>query len=156
GFNTFSSCWWNGCCQPWGWPLWWWPSYVYVPTYVYETPPSQVVVEQQPPPAQPAEPQPAEGGHVAHEMTPAELAKKYVDLGDFYFRANRFADSADAYSRARTYAPNDATIHFALADAVFATGDYHFAAYLIAEALRIDPAMSSVDADKRLLYGDVK
>ena len=52
--------------------------------------------------------------------------------------------------------PTDATLHFALADAVFATGDYHFAAYLITEALRLDPAMAAVDTDKRLLYGDVK
>ena len=85
-----------------------------------------------------------------------DLANRYVALGDYYFKEGRFADAADAYARARTYAPDDATIHFVLADALFAVGDYHFAAFLIAEALRLDPTIARADADKRTFYGDVK
>src|SRR5262249_33614423 len=145
--------------------FWWWPSYCYVPSYYYPYdtyyPPAQTTVvvqsEGNQPAAEPAAPGEQHAGNAAaREMTPAQLARKYVELGDFYFHENRFADAADAYSRARTYAPQDATIHFALADAVFATGDYHFAAFLIGEALRLDPNMAHVETDKRLQYGDVK
>jgi hypothetical protein len=36
------------------------------------------------------------------------------------------------------------------------TGDYHYAAFLIAEGLRLDPALASADTDKRTFYSDVK
>ncbi|MCU0866443.1 MAG: hypothetical protein MUC36_21885 [Planctomycetes bacterium] len=84
------------------------------------------------------------------------LAVKYVELGDFYFRADRFADAAEAYGKARSYAPNDASVHFVLADAAFGNGDYHYAAFLIAEALRLDPSLAAADTDKRTFYSDVK
>ena len=84
------------------------------------------------------------------------MAQKYVELGDFYFRGGRYDEAADAYARARTYAPADAGVHLVLADASFATGDYHFAAFLIKEALRLDPALAAVKFDKRTLYGDAK
>jgi cytochrome c-type biogenesis protein CcmH/NrfG len=93
------------------------------------------------------------GSTVKTEGTPESLAQKYVNLGDFYFREERFTEAADSYARARTYLPNDASLHFLLADAVFATGDYHFAAFLIGEAIRLDPAMARADADKRQYYG---
>jgi hypothetical protein len=164
GFG-FSNCWWHSCSPCYPSAFWWWPSYAYVPSYYYPYdtyyPPAQttVVVEHEgnQPAAEPAAPAEQQAGNAAaREMTPAQLARKYVELGDFYFHENRFADAADAYSRARTYAPQDATIHFALADAVFATGDYYFAAFLIGEALRLDPNMAHVETDKRLQYGDVK
>jgi hypothetical protein len=41
-----------------------------------------------------------------------------------------------------------------LADAVFAEGDWHYAAFLIAEGLRLDPSLASADTDKRTCYGD--
>ena len=43
-----------------------------------------------------------------------------------------------------------------LSDAAFAVGDYHFAAFLIAEALRLDPALASAEVDKRDFYGDAR
>jgi tetratricopeptide (TPR) repeat protein len=39
---------------------------------------------------------------------------------------------------------------------VFADGDYHYAAFLVGEALRLDPTMASAATDKRTFYGDVK
>ena len=84
------------------------------------------------------------------------LATKYVELGDFYFQAKRYDDAAEAYAKARNYMPNDASVHFVLADAVFANGDYHYAAFLIAEAVRLEPGIVTADTDKREFYGDPK
>lgn len=173
----WSSPWWWNSCSPtswywssscydgWAWNwcrprhhvsvCWWWPTSCYYPTYYYGYDagyvPSYVyqptyVVAADPAPAAPAK----------AEMTPRQLAEKYVGLGDFYFAEGRFAEAADAYARAHGYAPEDPSILFAQSDAAFATGDYHFAAYLIGEALRLEPGMARAETDKRLLYKDVK
>lgn len=149
---------------------WWYPTTTYCPTYLY-VPSTVYVTEAAAPEAPAAAPAPeivvAGGGVVgsarAVDVAPAgaedlsaSLAVKYVELGDFYFKANRFRDAAEAYGKARSYAPNDASVHFVLADAVFADGDYHYAAFLIAEGLRLDPAMASAETDKRTFYSDVK
>lgn len=81
------------------------------------------------------------------------LAEKYVELGDFYFQASRYDDAAEAYAKARNYMPEDASVHFVLADAVFANGDYHYAAFLIAEAVRLEPGIVTAATDKRAFYG---
>jgi DNA-binding SARP family transcriptional activator len=47
-------------------------------------------------------------------------------------------------------------VHFVLADAVFASGDYHYAAFLIAEAVRLDPAIVTAVTDKRAFYTETK
>jgi tetratricopeptide (TPR) repeat protein len=39
---------------------------------------------------------------------------------------------------------------------VFANGDYHYAAFLIAEAVRLDPAIVTAEVDKRDFYGERK
>lgn len=92
-------------------------------------------------------------GATSEEMAQS-LATKYTELGDFYFRANRFPDAAEAYGKARGYAPDDAPLHFVLADAAFASGDYHYAAFLIGEGLRIDPSLATANTDKRAFYGE--
>ena len=84
------------------------------------------------------------------------LAAKYVELGDFYFGSGRYEDAAEAYAKARGHSPKDASVHLVMADAVFANGDYHYAAFLIAEAVRLDAAIVSADTDKRAFYGDPK
>ncbi len=147
-----SSCYYGSCGTTYGW----YPSSVYCPTYLYV--PSSLIYYSDSPPAAPAA---ADEGEVkvageGKAPPPRTLAEKYLELGDFYFRAGRFAEAADSYSRARTYAPNDAGIHFVLADAAFANDDYHFAAFLIKEALRLDPALASAKFDKRTLYGEPK
>lgn len=170
--NTY---WWDNCygstwSYRWSRPrcvttdYWWYPSYSYCPTYYFVpslyAPAGSIAVETFADPVPTtisyAEPAPAAGGAGRHNLPPEELAAKYVELGDFYFKAGRFAEALDAYNRARGYAPSDASVHFLAADAAFATGDYPYAAYLIAEALRLDPGMAGVDVDKRLFYGDPK
>ncbi|MBM4060098.1 MAG: tetratricopeptide repeat protein [Planctomycetes bacterium] len=162
---TYGDCWWNSWSSPYcaSTGYWWYPSSTYCPTYLY-VPSSTVVVVEREPEAAP-EPAPARevvvaggpvrGGVAIRDLPSFELARKYVELGDFYFQAGRYGEAADAYARARTYAPDDASVHFVLADAAFAQGDYHFAAFLIGEALRLDPSLATAETDKRLFYGDL-
>ncbi|MBX3463255.1 MAG: tetratricopeptide repeat protein [Planctomycetes bacterium] len=90
------------------------------------------------------------------ELPPDAVAGKYVELGRLYFHSGRYAESAEAYGRARSQTPDDGPLHFELADAAFANGDYHYAAFLIAEALRLAPELATIDVDKRTFYGDAK
>lgn len=172
------SCYWDQCYADtyWGaWTqpscvsagYWWYPSSVYCPTYLYV--PGGVVVSESTVEAGPGtttEVVSAGSGVVgsarASDAGPGTenlskgLAIKYVELGDFYFRADRFREAAEAYGKARSYAPDDASVHFVLADAVFADGDYHYAAFLISEGLRLDPRMATAATDKRTFYSDAK
>ncbi|HEX6811209.1 MAG TPA: tetratricopeptide repeat protein [Planctomycetota bacterium] len=172
---SYSSYYWNHCYSGWWWnnwaypyyassSYWWYPSTTYCPTYLY-VPGGSVVVEEAAPgesvaagsggvPSSAGDP--GEPREVRGDVAPENLAKKYVELGDYYFKAGRFPEAVEAYGKARSYAPDDASVHFVMADAVFATGDYHFAAFLIAEGLRLDPGLATAETDKRLSYGDPK
>ncbi|MFT7535341.1 MAG: tetratricopeptide (TPR) repeat protein [Hyphomicrobiaceae bacterium] len=175
-YNAFRGNYWNSCYRNRYWSsfsipnalpssYWWYPTTSYCPTYL--SVPSSVVVEE--------ELEPIDEGYSivdtarsvgapalgasgvsppAPASTPAALASQYIELGDFYFKNDRFDAAAEAYAKARNHVPDDASIHFVLADAVFANGDYHYAAFLIAEAIRLDPAMVTADVDKRTFYSD--
>ena len=78
------------------------------------------------------------------------------EVRDFYFENDRFDAATEAYAKAREYAPEDASVHFVLADATFANGDYHYAAFLISEAVRLDPTIVTAKVDKRTFYSDPK
>ena len=159
--GSYRSCWWDTWSNPCWSPssYWWYPVSSYYPNYVY-VPSSTVVITETTDDG--SEAPPAEEIVVAGSDTapaaeaPADLAARYLRLGDLYFKAGNFEEAADAYARARTYAPDDAALHFVLSDAAFAVGDYHFAAFLIAEALRLDPALASAEVDKRDFYGDAR
>lgn len=84
------------------------------------------------------------------------LAERHVVLADNYFREGRYQDAVENYKRALSFLPEDASIHFALADALFALGDYHYAAFMIGKALELDPGLAEVNTDKRTFYGDAK
>ena len=45
-------------------------------------------------------------------------------------------------------------LHLILADALFATGDYHYAAYSLKKALELDGTLLETTLDKRTLYPD--
>ncbi len=95
----------------------------------------------------------------ADDGAPAEpdataLAEAQLRLGDFYFKEGRYDDAVEAYLKALSYAPDDGSIHFVLADALFAQGDYHYAAFMISRGLELDPSLAEVDTDKRSFYGD--
>lgn len=171
-WNWCNNIWWNDCYS-WSWfhrwnapfhsaaNFWWYPSTTYCPVYL-QVPSSVVVVDGAAladgtgggavvagAPALPPDPG-------ARGLPADDLAAKYVDLARYYFEAGRFADAMDAYTRARGYAPNDGPLHFEFADAAFANGDHHYAAFLIAEAVRLEPALATADVDKRAFYGDPK
>ncbi len=154
-------CWWDSWSyRPYCTPVWWTPAYyatpvVYETTYIYSSYPSSAV-----PASSDAslaggaslpgdEPVFASG---SRELTPEEQGRRYVDYGDYYFKEGRYRDAADAYAKARTLLPADASLHFVMADAVFAVADYHFAAFLIGEGLRLEPGLARAETDKRLLY----
>jgi tetratricopeptide (TPR) repeat protein len=135
--------------------VWYWPSRVYAPSivYGYDDPyydgGSSAHVTAYAGPAPGADLAPA-------RPAPATLAERHVDLGDFYFTEGRYEDAAESYLRALAYVPEDASVHFALADALFALGDYHYSAFMVGKALELEPAMATVVADKREFYGDPK
>lgn len=174
-YNAFRGNYWNSCYRNRYWSsfsipnalpssYWWYPTTSYCPTYL--SVPSSVVAEEEFVPidegysivdtARSAGSVGADSGAPmpAPASTPTALAAQYIELGDFYFKNDRFDAAAEAYAKARNHVPDDASIHFVLADAVFANGDYHYAAFLIAEAIRLDPAMVTADVDKRTFYSD--
>ena len=173
--SCYRSAYWTGWSVPNALPanFWWYPTSTYCPTYLY-VPSTVAVVEE-------AELEPvydggeevivagggvvgsARAGEGSSAGAPAAaepvseamaLAQKYVELGDFYFEAGRYDDAAEAYAKARNYLPDDASVHLVLADAVFANGDYHYAAFLVAEAVRLEPGIVTADTDKRTFYPD--
>ncbi|MGE3174395.1 MAG: tetratricopeptide repeat protein [Planctomycetota bacterium] len=144
-YSSYGPRWWDPWCHTYATPIWYYPGYV--STH------STVVIQDD---ADYADSEVIVASSAPRELTPAERAGELLDLGDFYFREGRFRQAADTYAEARSLVPEDATIHFALADAVFALGDYHFAAFLIGEALRLDPELARAETDKRVLYGDPK
>jgi tetratricopeptide (TPR) repeat protein len=172
--NCYRNCYWNNWSTPNALPssYWWYPTTTYCPTYLY-VPSSVVVIEEE-------VVEPTDGGTITvsagglggvaglardseevavKEDKPASsmsLAEEYVQLGDYFFQAGQYDTAANAYSNARNHMPNDASIHFVLADAIFAQGDYHYAAFLIAEGARLDARIVSSDVDKRDFYGDKK
>ncbi len=81
-----------------------------------------------------------------------EVAKRYVKLGDAYFQDGRYMESADCYLRALAYVPNSPSVYFALADSLFAAGDYHYAAYAIRKGITMDESLAKTDVDKRTFY----
>jgi len=164
----FDSYWW-ACSQPAAVSTvhWWYPSTTYCPTYlnvpstsVVYVPSSTVVYVDRDPPATETIVAGSAAGRsarvVANDLSNEDLAKRYVDLGDFYFEVGRYTEAADAYARAKGHAPDNATIHFAMADAAFAAGDHHYAAFLIGEAVRLQPSIVSAAIDRRAYYGDTK
>lgn len=177
-YSAFRLSYWNTCYQNSYWNnwsirgalpsnYWWYPSSTYCPTYLYV--PSSVVYEDEPVDdygagydvgygaVAAARSDDIPGGAEKEEAgSPEALAKGYIELGDFYFKSNRFDAAAEAYAKARNHVPNDASVHFVLADAVFANGDYHYAAFLIAEAVRLDPTIVTAEVDKRDFYGERK
>lgn len=175
GWGLGWDCWWNSywgwtptCWWNWGlgfvgwntwWNTWWCPQY-YVPyqttRVVYET----VYVDEQV--LQPADfvgegvvdpVAPAAVGRVA-TPTLSLAAERYLTLGDVAFREGRYTDAVQAYSKAVEYAPGQGALFLLLADALFASGDYHYAAYAIRRAYELEPDLFRTVIDKHAFYGD--
>jgi len=170
-YNTF------GSCYSWGWrwyggfynPCWWgvWPYYLtcwfpyawsyYRPyfntVYVYNDPApvattTQVVYVNQGSTGEGAVPEPD-----VQDRLPI-AAERYLTLGDRAFREGRYTDAVQFYAKAVEYAPDQGGLFLVLADALFAAGDYHYAAYAIRRAFELEPPLARATVDKRTFYSD--
>ncbi len=176
----YYSSWWFGCSSgwfpgwgwgwgysySWGYKPWWswscyWPSYYSYcwPTYawwspsvvykVYEEPVEVVIVEEEEEPAVVAAP-------AATPPVPdvgQRAATEYMGLGDRAFTEGRYGDAVHYYAKAIEFAPQDGVLYLVLSDALFATGDYHYAAFALKRSLELHPELASLGLDKREFYG---
>jgi len=97
----------------------------------------------------------------AEVSSPAEVQSalqrasvEYLSLGDRAFAETRYGDAVRHYARAVECAPEDPVLQLVLSDALFATGDYHYAAHCLRRALELEPNLLEVEFDKRSFYGD--
>ena len=81
-------------------------------------------------------------------------AETFLAQGDEAFRAGRYGEAVQLYARAIEEAPDVGVLYLVLSDALFATGDYHYAAYTIRRALRLDPSLVQGEVDKHEFYED--
>jgi len=79
---------------------------------------------------------------------------RYLELGDTAFSDMRFADAVHFYARAVEFDPGRGMLHLVLADALFATGDYHYGAHQIRKAIELEPSLVDVPVDKHQFYTD--
>jgi len=167
---------WNSCspwASSWCYSPWNYYGYACAPYYgsyyggvIYEDrEPDVVYVEvpaaaEEPAPAEPAPAaEPAAGEGVIHlpvEAVPLlqgpQPAPKHLDLGDLAWREGRYADAVHHYAQALEAAPREGVLHLILSDALFATGDYHYAAFSLRKALELDPDLVHSTLDKHTLY----
>ncbi len=145
GFGWGAWWWWDSWWW-WSWP--WWPHYHYVPVSatVYEPiyVPSTVYCEETRTYAEPTTQEAARD---------EDLATRQVRLADLYFRAGKYDEAARAYRRALEASPGSPSLHFTLADALFASGDVAGAAKEIREGVRMDATLVAAEVDKRGFYG---
>jgi tetratricopeptide (TPR) repeat protein len=84
----------------------------------------------------------------------ARSSQQYVALGDLAFSERRFGDAVSHYAKAIEYAPDDAVLYMLLSDALFATGDYHYAASALRKSLELEPRLVDTIVDKHSVYSD--
>jgi hypothetical protein len=169
-----SWCWWS---YPWFWswyyPCWWWyslPYYYYdycaypastvvysEPSVIYVDRPSEAVGEGVVGSAAASAAPPAQTAPAAPAPSPLSIAaQRYLELGDRAFREGRYTDAVQFYAKAVEFAPEQGALYLVLSDALFAAGDYHYAAYAVRRALELDPALVESTVDKHGFYPDPK
>jgi tetratricopeptide (TPR) repeat protein len=180
-YPTWCSWWLGSCaswwypCYGWGWGLsfswgWGWGSSCYYPsysscwwpTYAYCSPSVIYQYVEVPVYAQvPAEEAPAAAAGPGVIPTPVadsslghRAASEYMALGDRAFIEARYGDAVHYYAKAIEFSPEDGVLYLVLSDALFATGDYHYAAYAVRSALEKNPELAELALDKRDFYGD--
>ncbi len=167
----YGSCWWGwpsyyGSCWPWGYGYSYW-GWGYSPwlytTIVYEDYSTPVAQEPAPQPVEPAAENPgvnvpAAGAvpKVAPEVKAGleATADEALVAGDAAFREGRYSDAVRHYARAVELSPERGSLWLILSDALFATGDYHYAAYAFRRSLEIDATLLETIVDKHGWYTD--
>ena len=81
-------------------------------------------------------------------------AERYLTLGDRAFRDGRWVDAVHYYTKATDLEPDVGVLYLVLSDALFAAGDYGFAAFAIRRAISLDPDLIFSTTDKSTFYSD--
>ncbi|MCY2961400.1 MAG: hypothetical protein NTY35_14650 [Planctomycetota bacterium] len=163
----YGSCWWGwpgyGYGYPWGYSssYWGWCSspWIYT-TVIYEDydPPVVVQAPAREPEVAPAGNAPAAGAvpKVAPEIRAGleASADEALVAGDTAFREGRYSDAVRHYARAVEFSPERGSLWLILSDALFATGDYHYAAYAFRKSLELDATLLETLVDKHGWYTD--
>ena len=79
-------------------------------------------------------------------------AEFFLRLGDEAFKAERYDKAEEAYKQAVESDPDSSVAQFALAEALIASGEYHHAAYMIREGLKLEPRWVEADLDRKTLF----
>lgn len=100
-------------------------------------------------------------GELAPEATEPSLQRElnrasayYLTQGDRAFRESRFGDAVHFYAKAVEFAPESGVLYLVLSDALFATGDYRYAAHSLRQAFDKDPTLAANVVDKRDFYAE--
>jgi len=86
--------------------------------------------------------------------TAQTLVDFYLRLGDVHFKRGEYTEAVEAFKKAVQEDPGAAVPKFALGEALFATGDFHYAAYNLEKGLEIAPSWVEQTIDRRELYGN--
>jgi len=81
-------------------------------------------------------------------------ASYYLTQGDQAFRDSRYGDAVHYYAKAVEFSPESGILYLVLSDALFATGDYRYAAFALKQAMEFDPELFDNVVDKRDFYAD--
>ena len=158
---------WYWCYKSYYYPKYYYPPVVYGAAIYdyYDDGPDVIYIEDDDPEViyveVPAE-QPTNQGVVIADPAPQgggggamnSAAERYLELGDGAFREGRYADAVQFYAKAIEFEPEVGVLYLVLADALFATGDYHYAAYAVRRALKLDPTLVDGVVDKHGFYDD--
>lgn len=166
---------WFGAAPCWS-PAWWcewWPTYSVHPNYVYCVPTYVPVYDDGGVVYYPYDEVdyaeefiPAEGVALPEEgvdpLLEAELlalssyedAVAFLEEGARLFAEGLYAEATDAFRRAMLAAPDNAVPKFAMANGLFALGEYGYADFLLRRGLSLLPTWPSAGPDLRDLYGD--
>lgn len=78
----------------------------------------------------------------------------YLTQGDRAFRETRYGDAVHFYAKSVEFSTESGILYLVLSDALFATGDYRYAAYSLRQAFEREPSLASNVIDKRDFYAD--
>jgi len=95
-----------------------------------------------------------EDGSEYGPVTAVDLAELFLRLGDLHFKEGDYAAAARYFERAIEALPDHPAPRFALADALFALGDWGYAAFQIRRGVELDPSWLDLRIDRRDFYGD--
>ncbi len=165
----YGSCWWYGPSygnsywpygygySSWGWCV---SPYAYTSVIYVDSDPEVVYVERpaDAPVADPSAGAPVQGAvpKVAPEIKEGleKSADEALAAGDTAFREGRFSDAVRHYARAVEFSPERGSLWLILSDALFATGDYHYAAYAFRRSIDLDATLLEMLVDKHGWYAN--